>query len=69
MRMNLTENITRRFLAPQIPEAILGKDLSGKKMFGIPKPDLLRRIKSHHGLLNLCDNVTYSASMANGGVS
>jgi len=44
MRMNMTQQITNPFLAPQIPQAILGKYFMGKKMFGISKPDFLGRI-------------------------
>jgi len=44
MRMNMTQQITNRFLAPQIPEAIWGKYFKGKKMFGISEPDFLGRI-------------------------
>jgi len=46
MRMNMTQQVTNRFLAPQIPEAIWGKYFRGKKMFGISKPDFLGRIKA-----------------------
>ena len=41
MLMNLTQQVTNRFLAPQIPEAIWGKYFQGKKMFGISEPDFL----------------------------
>ena len=44
MRMNLTQQVTNRFLAPQIPEAIWGKYFKGKKMFGISEPDFRGRI-------------------------
>jgi len=44
MRMNMTRQITNRFLAPQIPQGIWGKSFKGKKMFGISEPDLLGRI-------------------------
>jgi len=46
MRMNMTQQITNRFLAPQISEAIWGKYFKGKKMFGISEPDFLGRINS-----------------------
>jgi len=44
MNMNLTQPVTNRFLAPQIPEVIWGKYFKGKKMFGISEPDFLGRI-------------------------
>jgi len=44
MGMNMTQQITNRFLPPQIPEAIWGKYFKGKKIFGISKPDFLGRI-------------------------
>jgi len=44
MRMNMTQQITNRFLAPQIPKAIWGKYFKGEKMFVISEPDLLRHI-------------------------
>jgi len=44
MRMNLTQQVTNRFLAAQIPEAIWGKYFKGKKMCGISEPDFLDRI-------------------------
>ena len=46
MHMNMTQQITNRFLAPQIPEAIWAKYFKGKKMFGISEPDFLSRINS-----------------------
>jgi len=39
--MNMTQQITNRFLTPQIPEAIWGKHFMGKKTFGISEPDFL----------------------------
>ena len=44
MRMNMTQQITNRFLAPHIPEAIWGKYFKGEKMFAISKTDFLGRI-------------------------
>jgi len=44
MRMNITQQITNRFLVPQVSEAIWGKYFKGKKMFGIAEPDFLGRI-------------------------
>jgi len=44
IRMDLTPQVTNRFLAPQIPEAIWGKYFKGRKMRGIPEPDFLGRI-------------------------
>jgi len=44
MRMNLIQQVTNRFLAPQIPEAIWGKYFKGKQIFGISEPDFLGRI-------------------------
>ena len=41
MRMDLTQQVTNRFLAPQIPEAIWGKYFKGRKMRGIAEPDFL----------------------------
>jgi len=41
MRMNLTQQETNRFLAPQIPEAIWGKYFKGKKLYGISETDFL----------------------------
>jgi len=38
------QQITNRFLAPQIPEAIWGKYFEGKKRFGITDPEFLGRI-------------------------
>jgi len=46
MHMNLTQQVTNRFLAPLIPEPIWGKYFKGKKMFGISKLDFLGRISS-----------------------
>ena len=54
MRMNLTQQVTNRFLAPQIPEAIWGKYFKGKKMFGISEPDFLGRINGTMGCAILC---------------
>jgi len=42
--MNMTQQITNRFLWPQITKAIWGKYLKGKKMFGISETDFLGRI-------------------------
>jgi len=42
--MNMTQQITNRFLTPQILEAIWGKYFKGKKMFGISEPDFHGRI-------------------------
>ena len=44
MRMDLTEQVTNQFLAPQIPEAIWGKYFKGRKIRGIAEPDFLGRI-------------------------
>jgi len=44
MCMDLTQQVTNRFLAPQIPEAIWGKYFKGRKMRGIAEPDFLGRI-------------------------
>jgi len=44
MRMDLTQQVTNRFLAPQILEAIWGKYFKGRKMRGIAEPDFLSRI-------------------------
>jgi len=44
MRMNLTQQVRNRFLAPQIPEPIWGKYFKGKKIFGISEPDFLGQI-------------------------
>jgi len=44
MGMNMNQQITNQFLAPQIPESIWGKYFKGKKMFGISEPDFLGRI-------------------------
>ena len=41
MRMNMTQQITNRFLLAQMPVAIWGKYFKGKKMFGISEPDFL----------------------------
>jgi len=41
MRMDLTQQVTNRFLAPQITEAIWGKYFKGRKMGGIAEPDFL----------------------------
>ena len=42
--MDLTQQVTNRFLAPQVPEAIWGTYLKGRKMYGIAEPDFLCRI-------------------------
>jgi len=42
--MDLTQQVTNRFLAAQIPEAIWGKYFKGRKMRGIAEPDFLGRI-------------------------
>jgi len=39
--MNLTQQVTNQFLAPQIPAAIWGKYIKGKKMDGISEPNFL----------------------------
>ena len=60
MRMNMTQQITNPFLAPQIPEAILGKYFKVKKMFRISKPDFLGRINGIMVCLTcaiLCDTL------------
>ena len=44
MRMVLTQQVTNRFLAPQLPEAIWGKYFKGRQMRGIAEPDFLGRI-------------------------
>jgi len=44
IRMDLTQQVTNRFLAPQIPEPIWGKSFKGRKMRGIAEPDFLGRI-------------------------
>ena len=44
IRMDLTQPVTNRFLAPQIPEAIWGKYFKGRNMRGIAQPDFLGRI-------------------------
>jgi len=44
IRMDLTQQVTNRFQAPMIPEAIWGKDFKGRKMRGIAEPDFLGRI-------------------------
>jgi len=44
IRVNLTQKITNRFLVPQIPEAICGKYLEGRRMRGIIDPAFLGRI-------------------------
>jgi len=44
MRMDLTQQVTNAFLAPQIREAIWGKYFKGRKMRGIAEPDFLGRI-------------------------
>jgi len=44
MRMDLTHQVTNRFLAPQVPKAIWGKYYKGRKMRGIAEPDFLGRI-------------------------
>ena len=42
--MNLTLQVTNRFLVSQIPKAIWGKYFKGKKMLGISELDFLGRI-------------------------
>jgi len=44
IRVNLTQKIPNRFLAPQIPEAIWGKYFEGRRMRGIIDPAFLGRI-------------------------
>ena len=44
--MNLTQQVTNRFLEPLIPMAIWGKYFKGKKMLGISEPDFLGQINS-----------------------
>jgi len=44
MRMDLTQQVMNRFLAPQISEAIWGKYFKGRKMRVIAQPDFLGRI-------------------------
>jgi len=44
MHIDLTQQVTNRFFAPQIPEAIWGKYLKDSKMRRIAEPDLLGRI-------------------------
>jgi len=44
MSMNLTQQVTNRFLAPKIPQAIWRKYFKGKKMCGISEPDFLECI-------------------------
>ena len=44
MHMDLTQQVTNRFLAPQIPEAIWGKYFKGRKIRGIAEPDFLGHI-------------------------
>jgi len=44
MRMNLMQQVTNRFLACHIPEAIWGMYFKVKKMFGISEPDFLCQI-------------------------
>jgi len=41
MRMDLTQQVTNRFLPPQIPEAIWRKYFKGMKTHGIAEPDFL----------------------------
>jgi len=41
IRVNLTQKITNRFLAPQVPEAIWGKYCESRKMRGIIDPAFL----------------------------
>jgi len=41
MRMDLTQQVTNQFLAPQIHQAIWGKYFKGRKMRGIAEPDFL----------------------------
>ena len=44
MCMDLTQQVTNRFLVPQIPAAIWGKYFKGRKMHGIAEPDFLGHI-------------------------
>jgi len=44
IRMDLTQQVTNRFLASQIPKTIWGKYFKGRKMRGIAEPDFLGRI-------------------------
>jgi len=44
MRMDLTPQVTKRFLAPLIPDAIWRKYFKGRKMRGIAEPEFLGRI-------------------------
>jgi len=44
IRVNLSQKITNRFLAPQIPEAIWGKYFEGRRMRGIIDPAFLGHI-------------------------
>jgi len=44
MRMNLTQQVRNRFLAPQIPKAICGKYFRGKKIFWNSRWDFLGQI-------------------------
>ena len=46
IRIILTQQVSNRFLAPQIPEALWGKYFKGRKMRGIAEPDFLGRINS-----------------------
>jgi len=46
IRVNLTQKITNRFLAPQIPEALWGKYFEGRRMRGISDLAFLGRINS-----------------------
>jgi len=60
IRMDLTQHVTNRFLAPQIPEAIWGKYFKGRKMCGIAGPDFLGRINGTMVCLTcaiLCDTL------------
>jgi len=44
IRVNLTQKITNRFLAPQIPDSIWGKYFEGRRMCRIIDPGFLGRI-------------------------
>jgi len=44
IRIDLTQQVTNGFLAPQIPEAIWGKYFKCRNMRGIAEPDCLGRI-------------------------
>ena len=42
--VNLTQKITNRFVAPQIPEAIWGTYFEARKMYALVDPAFLERI-------------------------